>query len=188
MAKVTLDNNRQVEVEDAVAAQVEDCIDRLNAQVKTSDAKSEAAQAKLDDADEELKKEKAKSTDEAISKQVTEIVKTTVDAKKLAGKDFTCDSTNPTEIKLAALKAKNPTKDYTGKADAYIDAAFEIEAEKETDDMEEEEGKKKKAADSIANLGKDAAGNVVNDGKQKLTPRQKHEQSVQDAWKPKEAS
>ncbi len=58
MAKVTLDNGRAIELEDGVAAQVEDAINRLTAQANSNKDLADGLQAKFDSASEELTKAK----------------------------------------------------------------------------------------------------------------------------------
>lgn len=181
LMKVTLDNGRAVEVEDTVAAQVEDCITRLTDAAKTEKEKADVAQAEKDAAEEENEKLKAKSSDEAISDRIL-VISTAKDAAKvLAGKEFTCDSLDPVEIKRAALSSIKSDKDFTDKSPAYIEALFDVEMEKkEAEDENEEEGKKK-ATDSHKKLAADMA-NPEKD-KDKPTAKQNFHDSLTGSWK-----
>lgn len=186
MIKVTLDNGRAVELEDAAAAQVEDSIRRLTDAAKTEKDNADAAQAKTDGlqaqydaSQEELEKAKTASSDEAILARVNEATDAMNDAIKVGGNDFTCDSSNPIEIKRAALVANDPKKGYDAKPDAYIEAAFDIAMEKEEDDEESEEGKKKAASDARAKLAKDM--DPTKDTKP--TAKQAYMDSLNNGWK-----
>jgi hypothetical protein len=179
LMKVTLDNGRAVEVEDAVAAQVEDCIKRLTDAAETEKEKADKAQAKADAAEEENEKLKAKSSDEAISDRVLVIGSARDAAIALVGDKFTCDSVVVVDIKRAALIALDNNIDYADKSEAYIAAAFDVEMEKKESDDEEEEAKKKKATDSHAQLSEDMA---LKDGA-KPTNKQNFHDGLQNGWK-----
>ena len=155
MAKITLDNGRAVEVEDAVAAQVEDCIIRLTDKAKTATETADKAQAQVDSLTDEVKKLKTESSDEAVKARVI-LVGTTIDAaRKLVGSEFTCDSVDPIEIKRVSLATLKSDMDFTDKSPAYIEAAFDMEMEKKEQEDEEEEEKKKEASDSHRQLAND---------------------------------
>jgi len=178
LMKVTLDNGRAVEVEDAIGAQVEDCISRLTKDADESKENSAKAEAKADALEEENKKLKEKSTDKAISDQVALVTYAMDEARKLAGKDFTCDSMDIIKIQKAALTVYNKDKDYSEKEDAYISVAFDMAMEKKVEEDEDEKEAKKKATDSHANLAKD----MSVDTKDKISPRQAFADSLTGAW------
>lgn len=169
--KVMLDSGRQVEVQDeATALLVTDTIERLNQKVKDAEAKAEAAQATADAAKEDLEKAKLVSSDEAILARVKVIADCKVMASKVAGEGFTCDSVDPVEIKRAALAVARPSTDWADKSASYVEAAFDMCAEKmEDEDGEEVDGKKKTSTDTAAlvaqlvQLSKDAAATQVED-------------------------
>jgi hypothetical protein len=178
MAQVTLDNGRSVELEDASAALVEDCIKRLTDDAANHKATADGLQAKVDGLTTDLDKIKQESSDDAIAAKVKLVSDTMAAAKKIAGAEFTCDSLNPAEIRLAALMAKDPARDLTGKSDAYIEAAFDMAAEKE----EEEEDGKKAAQDSLAQIAADMAAGASGGG-DKPTAKQTYDANISDGWK-----
>lgn len=161
MPQVTLDNGRAIDMQDEnSAALVQDSLQRLkdkaaNAEKKAekAQASADAAQAKIDAKDEELAKLKEKTSDAALSARIAEVMKTTDRARKVAGKDFACDSLDATEIKRAALIKLG--KDVADKAAAYIEAMFDMAEEKAEEAEDEEEEEAKKAADSHARFAAD---------------------------------
>ncbi|MNY69295.1 hypothetical protein D3C86_2072080 [compost metagenome] len=74
---------------------------------------------------------------------------------------------SPLEIKRAAMAQLKPTRDWAGKSEAYVQAAFDAAADEaeETKD-EDEDDDKTKTDDSLKRFAKDAAntGKVTNDG------------------------
>ena len=179
LMKVTLDNSRSVELEDGVAAQVEDCIKRLTDAATNEKEKADKAQAEKDAAEEENEKLKAKSTDEAISDRVLVIGTARDAAIALAGDKFTCDSVNLVDIQRAALTALDNNIDYADKPEAYIAAAFDIETKKKKAEDEEEEEGKKKATDSHSQLSKDMAKATED----KVTAKQNFHDGLTGGWK-----
>ena len=179
LMKITLDNGRAVEVEDTVAAQVEDCIKRLTDAATEEKVKGDKAQAKADAMEEENEKLKAKSTDEAISDRVLVIGNARDAAIALVGDKFICDSVNLVDIQRAALTALDNDIDYADKSEAYIAAAFDVEAEKKKAEDEEEEEGKKKATDSHTQLSKDMAKSAEDN----KTAKQGFHDSLTGSWK-----
>lgn len=167
--KVILDSGRSVEVQDeATALLVSDTIERLNTKVADAEAKADQAQAAADAANEQLQAAVLASSDEAIAARVAEVTKCQEAARKVAGDGFTCDSLMPVEIKRAAMAVARPKVEWADKSVAYVEAAFDMEAEKAKDE-EEEEGKEKMSKDSVAaqlaQLSQDAATKQTEDAK-----------------------
>ena len=176
---VTLDNGRAVEVEDAVAAQVEDCVKRLTDAAEAEKEKADKMEAKADAMEEENEELKKKSSDTAINDRIL-IISTTMDAARiLAGKEFTCKSLDSVEIKRAALAANKTDKDFSDQSAAYIEASFDMEMEKKKAEDEEEEEGKKKATDSHDQLSKDMAQGT----KDQATAKQGFHDSLTGGWK-----
>lgn len=164
MTKVKLSDGASVTVADENAAvRIQDCIDGLVNQIgdtkeKLADAEEEKAkaEAKADMAEEEKEKE-TKAKDAAISELNKILVSQVLDSAKLiAGEKFTFDSTDPVEIKRAALSDAYPKKDWGNLPAAVITFAYDQK-------MEEEEEKKEKAKDSHNAFGKDANSVEVTD-------------------------
>lgn len=110
---------------------------------------------------DELEEEKKKTSDSNLSALVSNVAKTMDSAKKIAGKDFACDSMNEIAIKRAALSDAYPKKDWKNLSDAVITFAFDEAEEKKADD--EDEYEKEKAADSWSRLANDAQSVSVKD-------------------------
>lgn len=158
MHKVMLDSGRAVEVQDeATALLVTDTIERLTKQIKDAEAQAQAAQAKADDATEKLEAAKKASSDEAISARVTAIANTLTACRKFAGDAFTCDSVDPMQIMRAALAVKRPSVDWADKADAYVQAAFDMAIEEPAATTDNAEHLKQLAADAAAATKKEPA-------------------------------
>ncbi|MCE2029283.1 DUF2213 domain-containing protein [Sessilibacter corallicola] len=185
---VTLDSGTQVEVADEAAAM------KINSQIESLKQENKDMKSKMSDMEEgmekekaekdamkeDLKEEKKKSSDAAIAKRMGEIIKVRDTAKKIAGGEFSCDSLDVVEIQKAALSIARESVDWDSKSNAYISAAFDMEAEKEESDEDMEE--KKKANDSYRRLAGDA---------EKIKPakasefRDSFEKKLTSAWKDK---
>lgn len=159
MQHVTLDSGTQVEVADASTAKlIQNTIDGLRKQVADAEAGEAAVQEALtqaeaakDIAEENLEQaeEKVKDLEEDLAEyQSSEAMDS---ARKIAGKDFVCDSKSQLEIKRAALKAVRPKIDWASKDASYIAYAWDAESEKAEDKDKDEE---KESTDSqYRNLG-----------------------------------
>lgn len=194
MTTITLDSGRTVDVEDGAAATlILDSIERLNKGVTDAKNESETKQAVIDSLTDEVKNLKTLTSDDAINARVSLIASTIDSARKKAGQDFTCDSTDVVTIQRAALAKIKPNFDWAGKSDTYVAAAFDM-AEEKSDEDEDEEGvldvggrgkeRIKKANDA------DPYKALTNDGKQpqevKVSAYDAHKASLSGAWKGKE--
>lgn len=180
MALVTLDNGRSIELEDALAAQVEDSINRLKDTATASTKRADGLQAQCDGLTTDLDKAKQASSDEAVAAKVKAVADLMVRAKKIAGPDFVCDSVNPIDIQRAALAAVKDGKwKLDGQPDAYISAAFDMQEGHMEEEEEGEAAKKKAAEDSRKGLTED----MSKDGTPKPTPKQNYDAGLTDAWK-----
>lgn len=171
MKVITLDNGATVEVADNATAQlIQSTLDGLRKQANDAQKmmqkfkdEAEAEKAKAEKLDEDLEEEKKKSSDAAIAERLKSVIDSMDVARKIAGKDFTCDSVDPVEIRRAALAVARPSVAWADKSAAYIQAAWDMEAEKKEAEDEEEEESKKQAQDSLARFGKDFSSVKVND-------------------------
>lgn len=179
MAKITLDNGRAIEVEDAVAAQVEDCIQRLTDKAKAETDRADGLQAQLDSTTEELTSAKKLASNDAISARVVAVASTMDAARKLAGEDFTCDSVDAVEIKRAAMAVAKDSIDWADKSAAYVEAAFDLEMERKEEDEDEDQEGKKAAQDAQARL----AADLATQDKDKQSPHTKFVDGMSNAWK-----
>jgi len=174
MVKVTLDSGKSVEVNDeATATLLTDTFDRLNKRAMDAESKADKMEAEKDAKDEELEEAKKASSDEAIAERVESVTRAALDAKRVAGKDFTCDSMDEVAIKRAALAVRFPKREWADKSADYVRASFDMEMDKEeTEDEDAEkvkEQQKKAASDAATSVSvptKD--GQPVLNGMQKL--------------------
>ena len=186
--KVTLDSGRSVEVQDeATAALLSDAFERLNKQVTDAQAEAEKAKATADDATEQLEEARKASSDEAIKARVTEVATVNAVARKVAGDKFSCDSLDVIEIKRAAMAIARPARAWADEKPAYVEAAFDMAAEKVED--EDEEGKESKESndslplvEQLRQLAQDASRTKVED-KQTVSHYDAHKQSLSQAHK-----
>uniref|UniRef100_UPI0036DC6391 DUF2213 domain-containing protein n=1 Tax=Photorhabdus sp. RM322S TaxID=3342825 RepID=UPI0036DC6391 len=195
MFKVVLDSGVRVEVADEATQQlIQTTIDQLKKRVKDAEEekekaeaakdeaeeKKEEAEAKADAKDEEIEELKEKTSEDSISKRISELVSARDAAVKIAGTEFTCDSTDPLKIKRAALdKAGIKCRKYDNwdKApDTYVSAYFDAEEERrENEDDEETEEEKQQANDSLRNFSRDMR-------KTKTTDAQSVRDSARQEW------
>lgn len=190
--KVTLDSGVKVEVADEAAQTlIQSTIDGLRKRVvdaeeektKAELAKDEA-EAKADALDEENEELKEKASEDSISKRLADVLAVTDAARKLAGAEFTCDSVSPLEIKRAALASRLPKRDWAGKSEAYVSAAWDSEMEKKEAEDEEEEDEKAKTTDSHRQLGQDLGNVKVADAQTTLDAAYKARmERTANAWK-----
>lgn len=176
---ITLDSGRVIDAADAANVQlVADAYDRLQTRVNDAEAAKERLQAQFDAQAEELEEAKKSSSDAAIKARVEEISQVRAKAVKIAGDSFSCDSMNISDIMLAALKIKHPSRDFSDRNPLYIEGAFDAAAEKA--DEEDEEDKEKASKDAqYTQLAKDASKVPVThqDMAQNLKNR------ISSAWK-----
>lgn len=169
MTKVVLDSGRSLELEDgATATLIQDSFERLAKRATDAEAEAEKItplQATVDAQKEKIEKLEADlvaaNDSDSIKTKLAELAQVQDSARKIAGKDFVCDSVDTMEIKRAALAQVRDSIDWPEKDDAYINAAFEfadMDMKKEEEDEDEEDEKSKKSNDSQRKqLAKDAA-------------------------------
>lgn len=166
MPQITLDSGAKVEVADqATATLIQTTLDSLMKRIRTGDESQEKLEGEiarlevaLEKKEEELEVVKAETSDSAIQRRVDQVVDAMGGARKIAGKEFTCDSMDPLTIKRAALDAAGiKCKKYAtwDKApDAYISAWFDAEEER-TELEDEDDPDEKPTNDSHRRLAKD---------------------------------
>lgn len=156
--KVVLDSKRKLSVtldEDA-AVIVEEAISVLNDVAEEAEKRADEAEAKADDlaekltaASEEGEKMKEATSDSALAAKLSGLLATIDSAKKIMPSFDAKGVVSQLEIKRAVMAAKKPGRAWADKSAAYVEAAFDAEA-----DMAEEEDKddKKKVDDARADL------------------------------------
>lgn len=166
MPQITLDSGAKVEVADqATATLIQTTLDSLMKRIRTGDESQEKLEGEiarlevaLEKKEEELEVVKAETSDSAIQRRVDQVVDALGGARKIAGKEFTCDSMDPLTIKRAALDAAGiKCKKYAtwDKApDAYISAWFDAEEER-TELEDEDDPDEKPTNDSHRRFAKD---------------------------------
>ena len=179
---ITTDSGRAIDVADPANAQlVADSFDRLNAALTQATADAESAQAVADARAEELAAAKQLTSDAAIAERVKAIAAVQAVATRISGE--TCDSVDILTIQRAALAKVRPTVDWASKSEAYVQAAFDMAAEKPDDEDEKDtkdaggRPKGKPSKDSgellkqLAQLAQDAAGVPTNDADKPVMSR-----------------
>lgn len=156
--KVILDskNSRFVILDEETATVVEDTVARLQKTVDEANERADKAEAARDEAEEKAEEAKKSTSDAAIGERVKLTLDTIASASKIV-KNFDAKGlVSPLEIKRAALAQLKPTRDWAGKSEAYITAAFDSAEEdaKETTD-EDDEDDKKSTNDSLRGLAND---------------------------------
>lgn len=166
--KVFLDSkkSRSITVDEEVALVVEDAIGTLQKTLDEANERADKAEATKDEAEEKLEEAKKATSDAAIGERVKLTLDTIAVARKLV-KNFDAKGVvSPLEIKRAALTQLKPARDWIGKSEAYITAAFDSAEEdaKETEDEDEDEAKSTK--DSLSGLASDMKNRpqATNDG------------------------
>ncbi|WP_432777480.1 DUF2213 domain-containing protein [Pseudomonas fortuita] len=167
--KVFLDSkkSRSVILDEETATVVEDAVASLMKTLDEANERADKAEAVKDEAEEKAEEAKKSTSDAAIGERVKLTLDTIASASKIVknfdSKGLVC----PLEIKRAALAQLKPTRDWAGKSEAYITAAFDSAEEdaKETTD-EDDEDDSKSTNDSLRGLAKDLTNRpkLTNDG------------------------
>ena len=161
MVKYRLDNGVEYDVTLVIYAELK----KLNQDIADAKAATEAEKARADAADDAKAKAEAsiaKAREDAAN-EVKARLKLEADAKAL-NVEFKEDATD-SEIKIAVIKSVRTNFDATDKAEAYIDAAYDL-ARQDVNDVN----------DSVANQRK-----VMNqDGKPVLTSEQVRLKQIQE--------
>lgn len=179
MNKVTLDAGRSIEIEDAaVAALVTDSIARLEKQVTDAQAAIDAATAERDTIAEKLTVAELATSDEAIAKRVADVASVQAQARKVAGDKFTCESVDTLTIQREALTLVRDSIDWSEKAEAYVQAAFDMAV------ADAEATPAHKPTEQHALLAQDAA-NVQKPAEAKVSAYDAHCAKLQNAWQEK---
>lgn len=158
--KVFLDSkkSRSIILDEEAASVVEDAVAALQKFADEESDRADKAEATKDEAEEKLEEAKKETSDAAIGARV----KSTLDTIALAArvvKSFDAKGlVSPLEIKRAAMAQLKPTRDWAGKSEAYVLAAFDAAADEaeETND-EDEDDDKSKTNDSLKRFAEDAA-------------------------------
>lgn len=137
MPIVTLDNGRTVTLDnEANAALISDSLDRMQGIIDTQTQT-------ITDNDKVIKELTAKTSDESLRERVTAVTTAMDSARKVAGRKFSCDSMNVTEIQRQALTSIG-RKGLDDKSPAYVQGAFDAAIEAVDASMEEMREKLKK--------------------------------------------
>jgi hypothetical protein len=167
--KVFLDSkkSRSVILDEETATVVEDAVSGLMKTLDEANERADKAEAAKDEAEEKAEEAKKSTSDAAIGERVKLTLDTIASASKIV-KNFDAKGlVSPLEIKRAALAQLKPTRDWAGKSEAYITAAFDSAEEdaKETTD-EDDEDDKKSTNDSLRGLANDIKNRpkLTNDG------------------------
>ncbi|WP_054904546.1 DUF2213 domain-containing protein [Pseudomonas sp. NBRC 111144] len=156
--KVFLDSkkSRSVILDEETATVVEDAVSSLMKTLDEANERADKAEAAKDEAEEKADEAKKSTSDAAIGERVKLTLDTIASAAKIVKNFDSKGLVSPLEIKRAALAQLKPTRDWAGKSEAYISAAFDSAEEdaKETTD-EDDEDDSKSTNDSLRGLAKD---------------------------------
>lgn len=172
--KVILDskNSRFVILDEETATVVEDAVARLQKFADEEGKRADQAEAAKDKAEDEAEEAKKATSDAAIGERVKLTLDTIASASKIVKNFDSKGLVSPLEIKRAALTQLKPTRDWAGKSEAYITAAFDSAEEdaKETNDEDDDEDAQA-TKDSLAGLAKDLKNRpkLTNDGSEAYT-------------------
>ncbi|QKL02625.1 DUF2213 domain-containing protein [Pseudomonas sp. NY5710] len=167
--KVFLDSkkSRSVILDEETATVVEDAVSGLMKTLDEANERADKAEAAKDEAEEKAEEAKKATSDAAIGERVKLTLDTIASASKIVKNFDSKGLVSPLEIKRAALAQLKPTRDWAGKSEAYITAAFDSAEEdaKETTD-EDDEDDKKSTNDSLRSLANDLKNRpkLTNDG------------------------
>lgn len=156
--KVFLDSkkSRSITVDEEVALVVEDAIGTLQKTLDEANERADKAEAAKDEAEEKVAEAKKSTSDAAIGERVKLTLDTIASATKIVKNFDSKGLVSPLEIKRAALAQLKPTRDWAGKSEAYITAAYDSAEEdaKETTD-EDDEDDNRSTNDSLRGLAND---------------------------------
>jgi hypothetical protein len=156
--KVFLDSkkSRSVILDEETATVVEDAVSGLMKTLDEANERADKAEAAKDEAEEKAEEAKKSTSDAAIGERVKLTLDTIASASKIVKNFDSKGLVSPLEIKRAALAQLKPTRDWSGKSEAYITAAFDSAEEdaKETTDEDDDEGAQA-TKDSLAGLARD---------------------------------
>ncbi|MFJ4113747.1 DUF2213 domain-containing protein [Pseudomonas sp. NPDC089758] len=156
--KVFLDSkkSRSVILDEETATVVEDAVSGLMKTLDEANERADKAEAAKDEAEEKAEEAKKSTSDAAIGERVKLTLDTIASASKIVKNFDSKGLVSPLEIKRAALAQLKPTRDWAGKSEAYITAAFDSAEEdaKETTDEDDEEDSKS-TNDSLRGLAND---------------------------------
>lgn len=156
--KVFLDSkkSRSVILDEETATVVEDAVSGLMKTLDEANERADKAEAAKDEAEEKAEEAKKATSDAAIGERVKLTLDTIASASKIVKNFDSKGLVSPLEIKRAALAQLKPARDWSGKSEAYITAAFDSAEEdaKETNDEDDDEDAKA-TKDSLDGLARD---------------------------------
>lgn len=176
MIKVMLDSGQSLEVADeATAKLIQDTFKTLTDKVTDAQAAIDAATAERDTIAEKLSTAELATSDEAIAKRVADVASVQSQARKVAGDKFACESVDTLTIQREALTLVRDSIDWSEKAEAYVQAAFDMAV------VDAEATPAHKPEDQHALLAQDAA-NVQKPAEVKVSAYDAHRAKLQNAW------
>ena len=156
--KVFLDSkkSRSIILDEEAASVVEDAVAALQKFADEESDRADKAEATKDEAEEKLEEAKKETSDAAIGARVKSTLDTIALASKVVKSFDAKGLVSPLEIKRAAMAQLKPTRDWAGKSEAYVLAAFDAAAD-EADEKDDGDDDKTKTDDSLKQFAKDAA-------------------------------
>lgn len=199
MFVITLDSGSTVEVADKSASTlITDSIKRLTQATIDKQAEVDTHQVVIDSLTEEVNTLKTKTSDAALEARIKAVADARIDAVKVAGKEFSCDSVDVVEIQRAAMTVAKPKMSWSDKDAAYVAGAFDMEVadvtsrEEKPDDEEDETNdvggrsitqRRRGAGDSYNQLAQDGARDQqTNDQNVKVSSYDSYKAGLGKAW------
>jgi hypothetical protein len=157
--KVFLDSkkSRSIILDEEAASVVEDAVAALQKFADEESDRADKAEATKDEAEEKLEEAKKETSDAAIGARVKSTLDTIALASKVVKSFDAKGLVSPLEIKRAAMAQLKPTRDWAGKSEAYVMAAFDAAADEADEKGDDEDDDKSKVNDSLTQFAKDAA-------------------------------
>lgn len=155
--KVFLDSkkSRSVILDEETATVVEDAVSGLMKTLDEANERADKAEAAKDEAEEKAEEAKKATSDAAIGERVKLTLDTIASASKIVKNFDSKGLVSPLEIKRAALAQLKPTRDWAGKSEAYITAAFDSAEEDAKETTDEDDDDSKSTNDSLRGLASD---------------------------------
>ena len=154
--KVFLDSkkSRSIILDEEAASVVEEAISALEDLAEDAAKRADEAEAKADELSDKLDDSAKSTSDAAIGVKVKATLDTIALASKVVKSFDAKGLVSPLEIKRAAMAQLKPARDWAGKSEAYVLAAFDAAAD-EADEKGDDEDDKTKTSDSLNQLAKD---------------------------------
>ena len=191
--QITLDSGAQVEItadnasviaaelgakdktivtKDSEIKSLQETVDGMTKDMEKKKAELEKKKAELDAAKEENEKMAKKTCDSAINEIVDQVIETKEKCRTIAGDKVAFDTNDIMQLKRVTMQATNDSIKWDDKADAYVEARFDIALEAKANESKEAEAYDKQ----VENLAQ--GGEAKDSEKPVLSRAQQYLQSM----------